>query len=62
MNKKYVLCKNKFMQYICQRNVYKMSEKIFVTKSFKVLFYRRVSLPCSILYNYMLNAPQEGNN
>ena len=23
-----------------QRNVYKMSEKIFVTKSFKVLFYR----------------------
>ena len=26
-----------------------MSEKIFVTKSFKVMFYRRVSLPCSIL-------------
>ena len=29
----------------------KMSEKTFVTKSFKVLFYTRVSLSCLILFH-----------
>ena len=49
-----VLCKNKSISYI--RNFYKMSEKIFVTKSFKVIPLPRFYL---IECNYMFNGPQD---
>ena len=49
-----VLCKNKSISYI--RNFYKMSEKIFVTKSFKVITLPRFYL---IECNYMFNGPQD---
>ena len=51
MNTKCVLCKDKSVLYICQRNVYKMSEKVFVMKSFKVLFYRSLSL--TVLFDFI---------
>ena len=41
--------KNKSILYICQRNVCKMYEQIFVTKSFKLLFLHRFYF---IEYNY----------